>query len=154
MNLRLTTACVALTLLGGTAALFAASGPPDPARVAFYENLLPEKARGVGVPISDRKAWEELAKQNDSVGEIRKQAEAASASPMPELTDDLYLDYSRTGKRDACQAVMFAQRNRFRALVLAECIENRGALSAGDRSGDSHVLRGRNRGNIRRMTSA
>jgi hypothetical protein len=126
MLLRLTVFCVALVLVCETAARTAESGPPDAARVEFYNNLLPETAHGVGEPSSNRKAWEELAKNNASVGEIIKQAEAAMATPMPELTDELYLDYSRTGKRDACQAVMFVRRGRLRTLTLAECFENNG----------------------------
>lgn len=127
MHLRWITLNVALAMFCMTTASFAGiSGPPDEARVEFYKKLLPEKPRGVGAPISDRKAWEDVAKSNASVGEIIKQAEAALTTPMPELTDELYLDYSRTGKRDACQAVMFLRRGRLRTLTLAECFENKG----------------------------
>jgi hypothetical protein len=126
MQPRLTLLRALCLTLVASSRLVAASGPPDAARVEFYRGLLPEKPHGVGAPISDRAAWEALAKQNPSVGEVKNQAEAAFNTPMPELTDDLYLDYFRTGKRDACQAVMFEQRGRFRALVLAECIENQG----------------------------
>ena len=102
------------------------TGPPDPARVEFFAKILPEKPRGLGAPISDRKAWEDFAKRFDSSGRIEQIAEAALAAPMPEMTDDLYLDYSRTGNRERGQAVIFARRGRMRDLVLAECLTNQG----------------------------
>ncbi|NOX55764.1 MAG: heparinase [Planctomycetes bacterium] len=46
--------------------------------------------------------------------------------PIPELTDELYLDFSRTGNRSRCQRVMAARHRRVSVLVMAECLENRG----------------------------
>ena len=45
---------------------------------------------------------------------------------IPELTDDLYLDYSRTGNRSRCEKVIRERRGRINTLTLAECIENKG----------------------------
>jgi hypothetical protein len=121
--------CTFATIVAASGAAAAApiSGPPDAARVEGYRKFLSEKPRGVGAPIADRKAWSELAERNrESIAAIEKRAEEALKTPMPELTDDLYLDYFRTGKRDACQAVIYAQRSRLRTLVLAECIANEG----------------------------
>jgi hypothetical protein len=127
MHLRSTFTCIALTLLLETPTLLAEKPEmPDSARVEFYKKLLPEKARGLGAPISDRKAWEDLAKRSDCVGKIKENAEAALKTPLPELTDELYREYSRSGKRDSCQAVMFARHDRLRNLTLAECFANEG----------------------------
>ena len=52
-------------------------------------------------------------------------------TPLPELTDDLYLDYSRTGNRDRCQEVIFKRQDRASVLALAECFENRGRFLPG-----------------------
>jgi hypothetical protein len=72
MHLRSTFTCIVLTLLLETPTLLAEkSEMPDSARVEFYKKLLPEKARGLGAPISDRKAWEDLAKRSDCVGKIK-----------------------------------------------------------------------------------
>ena len=100
--------------------------PPDAARVDFYRRLLPEKPCGVGEPISNRKAWSEVARQAAASAKIKADAEAALTAPMPELTDDLYLDYFRTGNREACQSVMYARRSRLSCLVLAECFADEG----------------------------
>ena len=104
--------------------------PPDPARVAAYEKMLPKTPQGIGATIEDRQTWEALAKHLPSA-KIIKEAEKMLKTPMPELTDDLYLDYSRTGNRDRCQAVIFKRQDRISALVLAECFENRGRFLPG-----------------------
>ena len=99
--------------------------PPDPARVTAYEKMLPNTPRGIGATITDRQTWEALAK-HPAAAKIVQEAEKMLKTPMPELTDDLYLDYSRTGNRDRCQAVIFKRQDRASTLVLAECFENRG----------------------------
>ncbi len=38
-------------------------GDPDPARVAYWEKLLPEKPVGLGPKISDRAAWKEIGER-------------------------------------------------------------------------------------------
>lgn len=98
---------------------------PDPARVAAYEKMLSKSPQGVGATIEDRGAWEALAK-NPAAAKVIKDAEKISETPMPELTDELFLEYSRNGNRTNFQAVAFERHNRLCMLVLAECLENRG----------------------------
>jgi hypothetical protein len=104
--------------------------PPNTERVKAYEKLLPKAPRGVGAPISDRAVWDVLAKQFGGE-KIIKEAEKMLKTPLPELTDDLYLDYSRTGNRDRCQDVIFKRQDRASVLALAECFENRGRFLQG-----------------------
>jgi hypothetical protein len=104
--------------------------PPNEERVQAYEKLLPKTPRGVGSPITDREVWEALAKQYGGE-KIIKEAEKMIKTPLPELTDDLYLDYSRTGNRDRCQEVIFKREDRASILTLAECFENRGRFLPG-----------------------
>ncbi len=114
-------------------ALFACAqeiSPPDAAQVQAYEKMLPKAPRGVGSPIADREVWDALAKQFGGE-KIVKEAEKMLKTPLPELTDDLYLDYSRTGNRDRCQKVIFKRQDRASVLVLAECFENRGRFLPG-----------------------
>ncbi|MGA2060341.1 MAG: hypothetical protein ABSG67_07645, partial [Thermoguttaceae bacterium] len=104
--------------------------PPDEARVQAYEKMLPKTPRGVGAPVADRETWEALAKQFGGEKTV-KEAEKMLKTPLPELTDDLYLDYSRTGNRDRCQEVIFNRQDRASVLALAECFENRGRFLPG-----------------------
>jgi hypothetical protein len=104
--------------------------PPDAARVQAYEKMLPQSPCGVGSPITDREVWETLAKQYGGE-KIIKEAEKMIKTPLPEMTDDLYLDYSRTGNRDRCQEVIFKRQDRASILALAECFENRGRFLSG-----------------------
>lgn len=99
--------------------------PADAERIASWEEWLPESPRGVGPTIEDRRAWQSLAEIESFKG-IVKRAERLSAEPVPELPDELYLDFSRTGNRTRYQGANDRRQGRINILALAECIENRG----------------------------
>ena len=97
----------------------------DSSRIKALAEMLPESPVGVGRPITDRRAWDEVA-QSSAFREVVSQAEELGSQPIPELPDDLYLEFSRTGNRSRYQRVYSRRHSRVPALVLAECIENRG----------------------------
>jgi hypothetical protein len=101
----------------------------DQDRIRQVSALLSEKPAGFGRPISDRAAWDVLARHGAYPGVI-KEAEKIIRQPIPELPDELYLDFSRTGNRTHWQAVSGQRHARFRELVLAECLENKGRFLA------------------------
>ena len=103
----------------------ALSGPPSPQRIEQIAAMLPQLPSGVGPAISDRRAWQTLARTGMGPRTI-KQAEKLVTEPIPELTDELYLDFSRTGNRTRCQRVLSQRHGRISVLVLAECFENHG----------------------------
>jgi len=96
---------------------------PDPDRVKELAAMLPEEPRGLGRPVTDREAWDAVG-ACAGFGSVVADAEKLLAEPVPELPDDLFLDYSRTGNRTRYQHVHGQRRSRFRSLVLAECVEN------------------------------
>lgn len=97
----------------------------DAARIEAMAAMLPESPVGVGRPVTDRPAWQAVA-QASQFKRVVAEAERLMAQPIPEATDELYLDFSRTGNRTRYQRVRSERHGRFPALVLAECIENRG----------------------------
>jgi len=97
----------------------------DQARVKEIAVMLLEKPAGFGRPITDRSAWEKLAK-SDSFKSVISEAERLLREPIPEQPDDLFLDFSRTGNRSRWQRVAGRRRGRISTLVLAECMENKG----------------------------
>jgi hypothetical protein len=99
--------------------------PIDQQRVEQWKAMLPAAPRGVGPTIENRQAWQTVA-QSEQFKDAVKKAEQLLSKPMPEMTDDLYLDYSRTGNRKRGEAVQGQRKERVNTLVLAECIENRG----------------------------
>ncbi|HUT11679.1 MAG TPA: hypothetical protein VMY42_14355, partial [Thermoguttaceae bacterium] len=103
----------------------ASAAPPDAARVQQLAQWLDESPRGVGATIDDRPAWRAMA-EAPGFENVVPEAEALLSQPIPELTDELFLDYSRTGNRSRCQRVLSLRHGRVGQLVLAECIENRG----------------------------
>ena len=97
----------------------------DPARVKEIAAMMSNKPRGPGAPITDRDAWNRLAR-NDSFKGVIAEAQSLLRDPIPEQSDDLFLDFSRTGNRTRWQSVSGRRRERVRTLVLAECLENKG----------------------------
>lgn len=104
-----------------------ALSPDNPldARALEIVKMIPEKPESILPPISDRDAWEKIAQTGNGAAVI-KQAEKILNTPMPELPDELYLEYSRNGNRTNCQRVIGARHGRLAPLVVAECIENKG----------------------------
>jgi len=94
-------------------------------RIEVLLPSVPESPSGVGPRIADRTAWRQIARL-PGLRDIVTQAEALLKQPIPELTEDLYLDYSRSGNRTRCQRVISQRHGRVSTLVLAECIENQG----------------------------
>ncbi|MBN2581004.1 MAG: heparinase II/III family protein [Pirellulales bacterium] len=99
--------------------------PVDPGRIEFFKRCLPEKPQGVGPAIADRRAWEEIGKRPEFANVVKK-AEDAAKKPLPELTDDLYLEFSRTGNRTHYQKAVGKWYDILDTLIYAECLENRG----------------------------
>ena len=110
--------CVSLPSRGGEWGRFAE-------RVAVVAPMLAEQPAAFGRPITDREAWGRLAK-HEAFGDVVRQAEGVAKEPIPEQSDELFLDYSKTGNRTRWQRVAFRRRGRLEPLVLGECIENKG----------------------------
>ncbi|HWW01828.1 MAG TPA: heparinase II/III family protein [Candidatus Acidoferrum sp.] len=111
-------------LLAGLIAAAPAVTNIEPARVKEIAVLLPPKPQGLGRPITDRIAWEKLA-QTPAFASVIPNAEKLAGQPVPELPDELYLDYSRTGNRDRCQRVQSARSARITTFTPAECLEHK-----------------------------
>lgn len=102
-----------------------AAAPLDTNRIAAIAAHLPAVPLGLGRPIGDREAWQRLKKDAALAAQVGE-AEKLARSPEPELPDELFLDFSRTGNRDRGQKVMFERGQRLTTFVLAECLENQG----------------------------
>ena len=118
-------------LLAGVLAFWLAAGLTqaaqtiDAARVAEIAKMLPVRPTGFGEPITNRTAWGKIVAADAFPDAIWK-AEKLTAKPITKLTDRLYLDYSRTGNRKSCEAVLTDRANRIAVFTLAECLENKG----------------------------
>ena len=94
-------------------------------RVAEITGWLGEKPAGFGVPIGNRRNWIAMSGHKSFAAEI-SDAERLLSEPIPDQSDDLYLDFSRTGNRTRWQKVSGQRRGRVPTLTVAECIENKG----------------------------
>ncbi|MFV2067125.1 MAG: hypothetical protein ACC645_09115 [Pirellulales bacterium] len=115
--------------LMGTSPLRAASKgtpvTPETSRVEELVAMLPKAPVGLGRTITDRDAWRPMTKASNAARAMEA-AEELSGTPIPELTDDLFLDFSRTGNRSRCQRVLSLRHARISRFTLAECLENQG----------------------------
>src|SRR5262245_36481246 len=68
-------------------------GDPDPARVHYWETVLPARPEGVGPVIGDRATWQTIAARPEYHSVIAD-AERFSKEPFPPLPDPLFLTYS------------------------------------------------------------
>ncbi|MGA2440688.1 MAG: heparinase II/III family protein [Tepidisphaeraceae bacterium] len=87
--------------------------------------MLSKDTLAFGPKIGDRAAWEELGRKPGMHAAIGR-AERLLAEPIPPLSDDLFLEFSRTGNRTDYEKVYFNRTGRLAPLVIAECIEHRG----------------------------
>ncbi|MEW6356469.1 MAG: heparinase II/III family protein [Planctomycetota bacterium] len=94
-------------------------------RVKTIAPMLAERPAAFGRPITDRAAWDALAKHAGYKGVIRS-AEGFLTAPIPDLSDEQFLDFSRTGNRTRWQTISSRRQSRLAPLVLAECVENKG----------------------------
>ena len=101
------------------AASNAATAPVD------VSELLPKKPAGLGRPSTDRAAWKALAAASGYDG-IVDQAAGLIGKAVPQQSDELYLDFSRTGNRSRWQRVASSRRSRIGLFTVAECLENHG----------------------------
>jgi len=97
----------------------------DENRVKQIAAMLSDEPAGFGLPAGERGVWDRLGR-NDSFRRRISEAEELLKKPIAEQPDDLYLDFSRTGNRTRWQRVSGRRRGRINALVLAECLENKG----------------------------
>ncbi len=86
---------------------------------------LPAGPKADGARIGDRAAWGRLAAMPEAK-EAVAQAEELLSRPIPEVTDERYLDFTRNGNRIDYETPFFARETNLGRLLLAECLENKG----------------------------
>jgi hypothetical protein len=129
LNLRGLTLLSGLIVMTLRAAPPASSGPsfpvPTPDAIDAIAAMLPASPQGVGRPITDRDAWAIAARQPA----FQKEEQAAVrylSQPTPELTDALFNEVLKDGRRDTYEKPFRLRTTRLIAFVVAECIENQG----------------------------
>lgn len=95
------------------------------ARVDAIAAMLPEKPGTPAPRPSDRSAWAALS-NDPGAARIVAEAEKLCGKPIPELPDELYLEFRRNGNRSHYQASFFRRLHAFNALMLAEALEWKG----------------------------
>ena len=95
------------------------------ARVEEIAGWLPERPAACGARIGDRAAWDRLAALPSAAVRIRA-AEKMLGDPIPELSDAMYMEFSRSGNRSRYRQKYDRLYFGLADLTLGECLENKG----------------------------
>ena len=96
-----------------------------PVRIGEIAAWLPKEPAADGARIDDRTKWDALAALPQAKEEVGK-AEGLLDKPVPEVSDEFYLDFTRNGNRSRYQDQFYRRLYSFTSLFLAECYENGG----------------------------
>lgn len=94
-------------------------------------------------PCSDRKAWENFAKnelQKKYAEHIISEAKKINNSPWPDCSIKLFTQFIRNGNRINYEMPYFERRQRLVILTIAECLENKGEYIEEIAEGLWHIL--------------
>jgi hypothetical protein len=100
---------------------------PDAAALAVLADSLEDDLRVFSPPSSDRAFWTSTPLP---AKEWIQKAEGFIARPIPELTEELYRDFQKTGQRASFQGPYSERLDRVSAFGLAEALENQGRFIA------------------------
>jgi hypothetical protein len=101
-------------------------GGVDPQRARQIAQMLDDQPFAFGPKIDDRTGWKRLAATKAYAGVVRD-AKKALAKPIPEMTEELYMLFKKTGRRTAEYGKVRIDRyGRITRYARGECIENKG----------------------------
>ncbi len=99
--------------------------PPNPARIKEIYEMLSDKPLGLGYPVFRRDKWDHLPNPNGAAT-IIKRAEQYMPEEPPELKDEWYLLFNKTGDRHTYERPYFQRKSRLFTFAVAEALENKG----------------------------
>ena len=97
----------------------------SPQRIAELEAMLPDRLWKPGPPFHDRATWGRLA-ADPAAKIIISRAGKILAKPQEPMTDELYLEFHRTGIRTSYENIYHRWEPEIQTLAVAECLENKG----------------------------
>ncbi len=94
---------------------------PDAARVAEIASWLAGKAQGVGPMATQKEEWQKLA--HDAWFQMKlENGKSAMETALPELTPELYRDFSTKGDRSSFEKPLSLRIKRLNALAVTACL--------------------------------
>jgi hypothetical protein len=87
--------------------------------------MLSDQPNGVGIPITNRDVWEEVASSPVAQGEL-SWVQEHETDEIPHMTEELYKHVAETGEETPFFRAYYGLRNRLVRFVIAECITNTG----------------------------
>ncbi len=125
--------CIAMLTIFCACTAFAAEpllGGVPQSEIDRVAAMLGDKPFAFGPAIGNREAWDKLAKHK-AFSNVISRAQKYASDPMPEMTEEIYCEYKKTGERTKHYGdVRYARHNRIAAFALAECIEDKGRFIA------------------------
>ena len=103
---------------------------PDANRIREIAAWLPAQPAGVGQPITNRAAWNDLAIRRPELNALIRWAVKLAVQPFPEQPDSLFLEFTKNGNRTHWERAASARRSQIPTFTLAESLENKGRFLA------------------------
>ena len=100
----------------------------SPAAAGIRESQAELRAKlpaAAGLPGAGRAGWAALAK-HPYAAKVMAEAERLQAEPMPDTSDELYLEFWKNGNRSHYEKPYFARVRRLVTLTVAEALERKG----------------------------
>lgn len=94
-------------------------------RVAEIATMIPDHPQAISPTYKDRAAWENIADMKETTTFLKELPQLIAEGQTP-FVDSIYLDYSKTGRRELADKMIESRGNYLFRLVFAECIENKG----------------------------
>lgn len=94
-------------------------------RVAEIATMIPDHPQAISPTYKDRAAWENIADMKETTTFLKELPQLIAEGQAP-FVDSIYLDYSKTGRRELADKMIESRGNYLFKLVFAECIENKG----------------------------
>lgn len=99
--------------------------PVNQSRIAEIAAMIPDRPQSISVSYKDRAFWNNYRNDAKTISLFAKLPEML-AKGQPPFVDSIYLEYSKTGKREAGDRMIESRGEYLFHLVFAECIENKG----------------------------
>lgn len=98
---------------------------PRPERLQELQAMLEVEPSGVGRPIAERAAWEAV-RERAGFRQAFARAERELPLPTPNVTDELFLQFTREGDRTRFDRAYLGRMRRVSLFTQAECLEDAG----------------------------
>ena len=99
---------------------------PTPSQIALLKNVVPKEKFQLAPPISNRKYWERIKKNDAAKAYFESAVSDLEKAPEIPISDEIYYRANREGNRGIYKPRYYRTMERLEKFTIAECMENKG----------------------------